>query len=419
MFDNSLSAKTADKDGRLKNQHSQLQTLEHRNEKNEREKFIRKLLLGSVKFNPKTCAELGIKFADKNFSVVLVRVNNKNDISLADFPSVLFAIRNIGEELYGLESECYGVEAETATIAFVINHGEDTKFITTQSSDLKRHIVELFGVHTTFSLCTVCDCPPDECSKLYNNARYAMLYRLSFEPYSIIDYDQTLSMSRQSCEYPALLEREIFECIHSKNDKLLHRAIGSFINTINNMSYDTILVHTARLLIAVGNMVINTASGNEFVHNSVIEDLSALESIDDLVAFVESRCLEVMNIISSSKPDTKKDMIVTNILNYINENYTDPALTVEVIASNVKRSSNYIRSIFKQSQGVSISEYISQKRFDQVCKMLIETNLTARDIGKEVGLNSGSYFYTSFKKYTGYTPDNYRKTHQPKDFKNE
>ncbi len=418
MFDNSLSAKPAATNGHMKSEHSQLQTLEHRNEKYGREKFIRKLLLGSVKFNPKTCAELGIKFTQKNFSVVLVRINKKADISLADFPSVVFAIRNIGEELYGLESECYGVEAESATIAFIINHGGNVDFITTQSSDLKRHIVELFDVHTTFSLCTEYDCSPDNCSKLFSNAKYAMLYRLSFEPYSIIDYDKTLSMSRLSCEYPTLLEREIFECINSNNVSMLRRAIGSFINTINNMSYDTILLHTARLLIAVDNMVINTALGNDFVHNSVIEDLSSLESINDLIDFVESRCNEVMNIISSSKPDTKKDIIITNILNYINDNYSDPALSVEVIAASVKRSSNYIRSIFKQSQGISISEYISQKRFDQVCKMLIETNLTARDIGKEVGLNSGSYFYTSFKKYTGYTPDNYRKAHQPQNFKN-
>lgn len=418
MFDNSLSAQNVDIDGQLKNEHAQLHTLEHRNEKHEREKFIRKLLLGSIKFNPKISAELGIKFSAENFSVVLVRINKKEDIPLADFPSVVFAIRNIGEELYGLEAECYGVEAESATIAFIINHAEDAEFITTQSADLKRHIVELFNVHTTFSLCTENNCLPDNISVLYKNARYAMLYRLSFEPYSIIDYEKTLSMSRLSCEYPTILEREIFECIHSKDEKMLKRAIRSFINTINNMSYDTILLHTARLLIAVDNMVINTDSGNEFIHNSVIEDLSALESINDLVAFVDSRCIEILNIISSSKPDTKKDMIVTNILNYINENYTDPSLTVEVIAANVKRSSNYIRSIFKQSQGISISEYISRKRFDQVCKMLIETNLTARDIGKEVGLNSGSYFYTSFKKYTGYTPDNYRKTHQTKNFKN-
>lgn len=389
----------------------QLQTLRHRNTSNEREKYIRKLLLGSVKFNPKTCAELGLKFHGSNFSVVLVRINRKKDIPLADFPSVVYAIRNIGDELYGQFSECCGVETEAATIAFLINHDGGSEFIHTESADLKRHIVELFGVHTTLSLCTGCGISPDDCSGLYSNARYAMLYRLSFEPYSIIDYEKTLTMSRLSCEYPLLLEREIFECISAGNEKLLRRAIKSFINTIEKTSYDTILLHTARLIIAADNMIIASDKGDRYVHNSVIEDLSTLESIDDLTEFVVRRCAEVMSIISSSKSDTKKEMIVASMISYINDNYSDPALSVETIASGVNRSPNYVRSIFKRSQGISISEYIQKKRFDQVCKMLIETNLSARDIGREVGLNSGSYFYTSFKKYTGMTPDNYRKAH--------
>ena len=74
------------------NEHAQLQTLEHKNETNEREKFIRKLLMGN--------SELGIKFGENNFSVILVRINKTEDLTISDLPSIIFAIRNIGEELY-------------------------------------------------------------------------------------------------------------------------------------------------------------------------------------------------------------------------------------------------------------------------------------------------------------------------------
>lgn len=159
------------------NEHAQLQTLEHKNETNEREKFIRKLLMGNSDFNPKTAAELGIKFGENNFSVILVRINKTEDLTISDLPSIIFAIRNIGEELYGESSECYGVETDGVTVAFLLNHGSDTKFISEQSADLKRHIVELFGVNTTLSLCTQKDCPVSDCQILYNKAKYAMLYR--------------------------------------------------------------------------------------------------------------------------------------------------------------------------------------------------------------------------------------------------
>lgn len=397
-------------------QSAHITTLEHRNELSKREKFIRRLLLGSRDFNPKISAELGIRMTSRYFTVILVRIKRGDDVALSDIPDIIYAIRNIGEELYGAFSECYGAEFEAMTVGFLLNHGSDFSFIREQSQDLKRHIVELFGLSTTLAFCTSGSCSPEECSKLYKNARTAMLYRLSFKPFSIINYDDTLSMSRLSCEYPSLLEREIFECVQSRDEIALSRAIGAFIGTIDNMSYDTIVLHTARLLLAVDGMIVSEKDDGESFDGSIIEALTALESIDDLIAFVEKRCKKVMKIIQMSKSDTKKDFIVLAILKYINENYTDSSLSVEVIAANVNRSSNYIRSIFKKSQGISISEYLTHKRFDQVCKMLIETNLTARDIGQEVGLNSGSYFYTSFKKYTGLTPDAYRKAHRAQNF---
>ncbi len=391
-------------------QKAQITTLEHQNALVKREKFIRRLMLGSIDFNPKVSAELGIRFASRYFTVILVRVNRK-DVALSDIPNIVYAIRNIGEELYGAYSECYGAELEAMTIGFLCSHGQNPAFIEEQSRDLKRHIKELFGINATLSFCSSGDCTADDCSKLCKKARHAMLYRLSFEPYSIIDYKDTVSMSRLSCEYPLLLEREISECIRSNDKEALKAAIDSFIGTIDNMSYDTIVLHTARLLLGINGMI-GSGEGIDLPEGSIIEALTSLESVDDLEEFVNDCCEKVMNIICESKSDTKKEFIVQSILNYINENYTDSSLSVEVIAAGVNRSSNYIRSIFKKSRGISISEYLTRKRFDQVCKMLIETNLSARDIGKEVGLNSGSYFYTAFKKYTGMTPDAYRKAHK-------
>lgn len=81
----------------------------------------------------------------------------------------------------------------------------------------------------------------------------------------------------------------------------------------------------------------------------------------------------------------------------------------------MNKSANYTRTIFKQNKGISISEYISKTRFDEVCRLLRETNLTAQQISRRTGMSSSSYFYTAFKKYTGYTLEQYRKKHMKKD----
>ena len=151
------------------------------------------------------------------------------------------------------------------------------------------------------------------------------------------------------------------------------------------------------------------------ISSNIISIISDLETLDRIEKYIVSKCQSLMLKFSNAKLDSKKDIMVKNVLAFIEENYTDPNLSIDMIASEINRSANYTRSTFRQSQGISISDYIAKKRFDEVCRQLVETNLTAQEIGAKLGLNSGSYFYTSFKKHTGYTPDQYRKLHRNND----
>lgn len=105
-------------------------------------------------------------------------------------------------------------------------------------------------------------------------------------------------------------------------------------------------------------------------------------------------------------------MFVYSLLEFINENYRNPNLSVEMIAEAVNKSVNYTRTMFKKSIGISISEYIRKKRFDEACRLLAETNLDACKIGGMTGFESANYFYTAFKKYTGLTCGQYRRLYK-------
>ncbi len=106
--------------------------------------------------------------------------------------------------------------------------------------------------------------------------------------------------------------------------------------------------------------------------------------------------------------EDKRDVIISQILKYIDENYTNPMLSTDMVADAVGLSKNYVRNIFKRSRGVSMSDYITAKRFDTVCALLIETDLPAQRIAEQTGFHTKNYFYTAFKKYTGYTINEYR-----------
>lgn len=72
-------------------------------------------------------------------------------------------------------------------------------------------------------------------------------------------------------------------------------------------------------------------------------------------------------------------------------------------------SVNYVRQIFKESCGISVSDYILEKRIETAKELLVSTNYTSKKIAQMVGYPDNRYFYVVFKKKTGETADSFRK----------
>lgn len=394
---------------------SHVHTLEHKNASNERGRFIRRLLSGVAQFNPRIAAELGVSLDNEYFTVVIFRINRTDETDTSDLSTINYAAYNIGCELFEANASnvsCYGSEQDNGDVAFLINHGEVysplKSFI-----DLKRHIYELFGVGSSISYCSM-KADASEINKVYQNAKYAMLYRLTRSAEENIDYGYAEKRAHKICEYPKYLERELLEELNSSNADAAKKTADNFVDMIIGYSYDNIILNTARLLMAIsaGSLTAANKFQSDNASHSIFDELSALESIEGLKNFIFDKCLVFIKSINRDSSDAKRVKLAAKILGFIDENYTNPTLTVELVAAYVHKSVNYTRNIFKAVKGVSLSDYIAEKRFDRVCKLLIETDITARDISKQVGLKSGSYFYTAFKRRTGFTPDQYRKAHR-------
>lgn len=121
---------------------------------------------------------------------------------------------------------------------------------------------------------------------------------------------------------------------------------------------------------------------------------------------IRSTCLMENKEYSNNK---YKD-IANKLKKYIDDNYENPNLSVELIAEYIGLSPNYIRTIFKKNLGISISNYIIEIRFLKAQQMLKQTNYTVKKIATLVGFYDTRYVYISFKKFLGITAMEYRKS---------
>ena len=104
--------------------------------------------------------------------------------------------------------------------------------------------------------------------------------------------------------------------------------------------------------------------------------------------------------------------IVQKAAGYIDEHYQE-SIRLEDVAAYVGLNPTYLSSIFKRELKISFSNYLTQKRIEEACSLLLRSNHSLSDIAAEAGFENQSYFSQSFRKHTGMSPKEYRKTQIP------
>ena len=94
---------------------------------------------------------------------------------------------------------------------------------------------------------------------------------------------------------------------------------------------------------------------------------------------------------------------------YIEKNFQEN-INLNKISNYVSLSKNYFCNIFKKEVGVTIWDYLIRIRMEEARRMLLETDLKTYDISGKIGYDDPSYFGRLFKKYTGFTPTEYRES---------
>ena len=93
---------------------------------------------------------------------------------------------------------------------------------------------------------------------------------------------------------------------------------------------------------------------------------------------------------------------------YIEKHYKEP-VSIEELAEKIGLSPGYVRSIFKNSKGMTVKAYLSEYRLEKACSLLKNTSLGVGRIGQLVGYDNVSYFCSIFQKRYGKTPNEWRR----------
>ncbi len=106
---------------------------------------------------------------------------------------------------------------------------------------------------------------------------------------------------------------------------------------------------------------------------------------------------------------------IENCKNYI-YSHMHEKLTVLQVADALHLNPNYLSTIFKRQEGVSILQYILSCKIRLAKNLLVYSDYSFSEIASYLGFSSQSHLGTHFKKITGMTIGEYRCQYKNPDF---
>lgn len=103
--------------------------------------------------------------------------------------------------------------------------------------------------------------------------------------------------------------------------------------------------------------------------------------------------------------------LAKEIKNYLDAHYKEN-VSLEVLAKKMDYSIPHVCRVFKKTYNETIINYLSKKKIDEALVLIERGEMPLREISDELGFDSISYFNKIFKKFTGMSPGQYKKTAQ-------
>ncbi len=142
--------------------------------------------------------------------------------------------------------------------------------------------------------------------------------------------------------------------------------------------------------------------------SSVYRELNRAHTPEKCKSICRRFLKDIMEYMRQNKRED--DYIISYILDYVDEHYAED-IYLNLFAEKLKLTGAYISSYFKEKMNVNLSDYVNNYRIKKALELSANPQNKNKDIAVMVGLPNINTFIRLFKKYTGYTPGEYRKKH--------
>lgn len=138
-----------------------------------------------------------------------------------------------------------------------------------------------------------------------------------------------------------------------------------------------------------------------------IQKMDTLKTKDAIATLHDNMVLDFTGKMLLLKKNSVISKSITMCIEYI-YNHIHDRITIEALAEYTDLSPSYLSRLFKKELGISVSEYIREKKIDKAQNLLKYSDFTLVEIANYLSFSSQSHFIQTFEKLVGMTPKKYR-----------
>ena len=131
---------------------------------------------------------------------------------------------------------------------------------------------------------------------------------------------------------------------------------------------------------------------------------STVEQSREYMCKVFEAAMELRDAVSQQKYSS----LLQKARNYIEENYANEEISLNMTAAAVNLSPNHFSTIFSQETGQTFIEFLTSVRMKKAKELLRSTTMKTAEIAFAVGYKDAHYFSYLFKKTQECTPREFR-----------
>lgn len=179
-------------------------------------------------------------------------------------------------------------------------------------------------------------------------------------------------------------------------------------NPLRNLKYHLIITVSmiTRYVIEAG-LEMESAYNLSDIYIRKIDTCNSMEGVNDIH---KELCEAYVKRMQAQKKKKLYSKPITQCIDYIYDNLHNK-INLEDLAEVSNLSTSYVSKLFHSETGVTIAQYIQNKRIDAAKNLLIFTEYSTTDIANYLSFSSESYFINVFRRNCGLTPKKFRALH--------